>query len=259
MKKSDMISLNGTDLEFCNLGLFDSETDWIHPTVTVDTTEWIYVTDGAVSIREGETGYLLRAGNLLQLSPCVEHGGTAVSHGHTSFFWLHFRSGGVPLTPTEKVLTPDRARTERFFKELMHLQNANRVAAELCFARFLVEFGDRREPQNRVAHEIAEFIRINSARALTVDDVACRFGYSPDHLSRLLKREFGTDTKSLIVQKRLETLESLLVNTDLPLCEIAARSGFEDENRFLKFFKYHEHATPTEFRNRFFYVHMNSK
>lgn len=254
-----MISLNGSELEFGNLGLFDSEIDWIHPTVTVDTTEWIYVTDGTVSLREGQTGYVLRAGDLLQLSPCVEHGGTAVSHGHTAFYWLHFRTRGRALTPAKKLLKPDRARTERFFKELMHLQKANRISAELCFARFLVEFGERSETQNRVAHEIAEFIRINSCRALTVDAVACRFGYSPDHLSRLLKREFGTDAKTMIVEKRLEGMESLLINTDLPLCEIAARSGFDDENRFLKFFKYHEHTTPTEFRNRFFYVHMNSK
>ena len=41
--------------------------------------------------------------------------------------------------------------------------------------------------------------------------------------------------------------------------EIALQCGFDDENKFVKFFKYHEGITPTQFRNRFFHVHMNSK
>ena len=75
----------------------------------------------------------------------------------------------------------------------------------------------------------------------------------------MYKREYGYDIKSGIIKQRLAYIESLLINTDYSVKEIAAMCGFDDENNFVKFFKYHEHTTPTLFRNKFFYVHMNNR
>lgn len=141
----------------------------------------------------------------------------------------------------------------------MHLQETNHTLAELALAKFLLELNTQEQFGSRRAYEIMEFIRINAHRALTVTDVANRFGYSPDHLSKILKREFGYDTKTAIVKKRLDHIESLLINTDYSIKEIAEQTNFDDENKFVKFFKYHEELTPTQFRNRYFHVHMNSK
>ena len=50
-----------------------------------------------------------------------------------------------------------------------------------------------------------------------------------------------------------------MANTDDTLKSLAGQCGFEDENAFVKFFRYHAGLTPTEYRNRFFRVHRNEK
>lgn len=252
-----MITLNGIPFEYANGGLFDSESPWIHPTVTVDTYELILVVSGKVSLREGDREYVLSKGDLLLLEKGAEHGGTAVSDGHTAFYWLHFYADNVEALGFPKQAKPEFYHAERVMKEILHLQTRSKLLCELTLAKFLTELTEPQERKNKFAYEVAEYIRVHARRALTVQSVAERFGYTPDHLARLLKKEFGADTKTLIVRKRLEYLESLLINTDYSVKEIAEQAGFESENAFVKFFKYHEKTTPTLYRHRFFHLHMN--
>ncbi|MBQ9760806.1 MAG: helix-turn-helix transcriptional regulator [Clostridia bacterium] len=253
-----MLKINGTNFSFSNIGLFESDGDWIHPTVTVDSYEIICVVSGEVALREEEMTYRLRAGEMILLDREREHGGVARSTGYTSFYWLHFYTDHIESFRLGKQFSAP-AHAKRFFAELMHLQEHDRTVAELALARFLLEMGIQERSGNRTAHEVLEYIRINAHRPLTVGDVARRFGYSADHVSRILKREFGYDTKTAIVKKRLEHIESLLINTEHTVKELALQCGFEEENKFVKFFKYHEGISPSQFRNRYFYVHMNSK
>lgn len=254
-----MITINDVTLEYSNMGLFDSETPWLHPTVTVSTYELILVTAGEVHIREGNETYHLKKGDLLRLDKNVEHGGSQLSTGYTAFYWLHFSCNDIEKSGTPKLVATDLPLVERTMKEIMHLQNRSKTLAELTLAKFLLSFSDLPEQKNKFAYEIAEFIRIHRDKPLSVQTVAQRFGYTPDHLARLLKKEFGKDTQSLILQRRLEYLESLLVNTDYSIKEIAETTGFDNANCFVKFFKYHTNTTPTAFRHRYFRTHMNKE
>ncbi len=253
-----MLSINGTNFEFSNMGLFASDGEWIHPTVTVPTYELIYAVSGVIHLREENRQYTLHRGEMLLLDANREHGGTAVSREPTSFYWLHFHTDHIKLFPLSKQFTPPEG-IRRSLAELMHLQDTDHTLAEITLAKLLLELSAPHELGSRRAHEITEFIRIHANRPITVGEVARRFGYSADHLSRLLKQEFGYDTKTAIVKKRLDHIESMLVNTDHSIKEIAYACGFEDENKFVKFFRYHEGTTPTEFRRRYFRVHMNDK
>ncbi len=254
-----MVCFNGVELTYSHMGLFDSDRPWIHPTVTVNTYEIIYVTEGNVHIREGDTVYHLKKGDMLLLEPNVEHGGTEISPDRTSFYWLHYHCSDPTAFDFSKHFVPDEVSALRTFGELMHLQQAAPTVAELTLARFLLECDRKTEYGNKRVAEIAAYIRANSRYALSVVDVAQRFGYSADHLSRMFKKEFGYDAKAAITKNRLEYVESKLLNSEFSIKEIAAECGFEDENAFVKFFKYHTKTTPTMFRNKYFHIHMNSK
>ncbi|MDD7700214.1 MAG: helix-turn-helix domain-containing protein [Eubacteriales bacterium] len=60
------------------------------------------------------------------------------------------------------------------------------------------------------------------------------------------------------MRARLSCIQGLLLNTDYSLKAISGMCGFEDENAFVKFFKYHEGLTPTKYRNRYFRTHRNN-
>lgn len=254
-----MISFeNQLILEFVNIGLFDTRTEWIHPTITCDTVELIYVLAGKVNLFEGEKTVCAKAGELLRLDPHLLHGGTQKREGHTSFYWLHFRTNDVSAWEIPKLGQAPRD-TEKAMREMMHLWQTDRHLTELTLATFLLESKHANEYKSRLAYEIREYLRLHAALPLRVSDVAAHFGYSADHLSRVYRKEFGQDLKEGITRHRLALSQSLLVNTDYSIKEIALMSGFEDENAFVKFFKYHEKLTPTMYRNRFFHIHMNNK
>ena len=245
-------------LHFANIGLFDTDAEWIHPTVTVDSYELIYVLAGEVRIREGERYFCVREGEWLLLEPHVEHGGYEKNTGRTSFYWLHFYTSDVAAWEIAKHAAAPH-NTERALREIMHLWQSDRTLTELTLAKFLLESRTRADCRSKLAYEVREYLRVHACEDLRVGTVAKHFGYSADHLSRVYRREFGQDLKEGIVRQRLAKIESLLINTDYSIKEIADVGGFEDENAFVKFFKYHEKTTPSAYRNRFFGIHMNIK
>lgn len=254
-----MITINEKqNLKFVAIGLFDTDSEWIHPVVTVETYELIFVLAGKVRIYEGERQYTVCPGEMLLLAPWVEHGGFEANVGRTAFYWLHFHTDDISAWGIEKQAKMPSS-TEKSLREIMHLWQTHRELTEVTLAKFLLENTLPREYKNKLAYEVNEYIRIHARENLRVEMLARQFGYSGDHLSRIYKQEFGHDLKEGIVRRRLTHIESLLINTDYSVKEIAHMSGFEDENIFVKFFKYHEKMTPREYRNRCFHIHMNNQ
>lgn len=259
MKIFDMITINGVNINFSNMGLFDGEAGWIHPMVSIKTFELIFVISGTIFLREENEKYALKKGDVILLDKNKEHGGTEASKSHTSFYWLHFYCDNISAMNLKKTFSVDTILIERVMRELMHLQNESPVLCELAFVKFLLEATKNQENKNKYACEIAEYIRANRRLPLTTKSLASRFGYTPDHISRLLKKEFGMDAKTMIIKRRIEYIEALLINTDYSVREIAEQASFDNENAFVKFFKYHTGTTPSLFRHRFFNMHINSK
>ena len=54
-------------------------------------------------------------------------------------------------------------------------------------------------------------------------------------------------------------IKRLLLETEHTLAEVADMSGFTDYKLFLKFFRYHEGMTPTEFRKVYYSQHTNNR
>lgn len=111
---------------------------------------------------------------------------------------------------------------------------------------------------SRIAEKAAAWIEANKNTPLTESAVAAYFGYNPDYLNRLFKASFSKTVKQYICDKRLEYIKELMLCCELPLKEIAIKSGFSDYKYFLKFFKYHEKITPTEFYGQYAKMHINS-
>ena len=247
---------NALSVSYRNMGLFDTDEPWIHPTVCNPTCQLLYVLAGTVDLFEGETRYTLRPGEMLVLDPNVTHGGASESRGHVSFYWLHFETNDLSLwnLPKRADVPPE---TETVFRELMHLSYSSPRAAELTLAKFLTDLGAETERRSPLAFELQEFIRVHARKPLRVGQLSKRFGYSPDRLSRIYRAEFGCSLKEGVCRARLGCVENYLLNTDFSIGEIAAATGFEDANALTKFFSYHEKMSPLAYRRKFYHIHMN--
>ncbi len=91
---------------------------------------------------------------------------------------------------------------------------------------------------NKVIEQAVSYIRENFASDITLSYLAKRFSVSPEHFSRLFKKETGLGFSKYLNSLRLQYAEQLLRTSDNSnITQIAECCGFEDSNYFSKKFK----------------------
>ena len=258
-----MLSFDNNYIKFNGMGLFSTNSNWIHPSITEVTYEIIYVVSGTVYLEENGVSYELKTGDMIILKPDVNHKGYKDSTGKTSFYWVHFFAKDLESLTNGKWLFSG-VNQDYIFKEMLHFsrkENSSPVMPELLLTQFLINnVQDTSDEKSRkLVKDIFEWTRINASPSLKATDIAKNFCYSVDHLSRLIKKEYGKNLKQLITDLIVEKAKSLLLNTNWSVKEIGASLEFGDFNKFLKFFKYHTGKAPSEYRNSYSITHMNKK
>jgi YesN/AraC family two-component response regulator len=112
---------------------------------------------------------------------------------------------------------------------------------------------------NPIVEKAAAWIEANCCAGITETQVADYCQYNVDYLNRLFKSVYSKTIKQYVNEKRMEHIKELMLCDNVPLKVVAARAGFSEYKYFLKFFKYHENITPTEFYKQYAYVHINSR
>ena len=82
------------------------------------------------------------------------------------------------------------------------------------------------------------YIRENFASDITLSSLAKRFSVSPEHFSRMFKKETGLGFSKYLNSLRLQHAEQLLKSESRQsITDVAQICGFEDSNYFSKKFK----------------------
>jgi AraC family transcriptional regulator len=81
-------------------------------------------------------------------------------------------------------------------------------------------------------------------------DLAAAAAVHPVHLIRSFKRFYGVTPAAFLRERRLEVAASLLRGTDLPIVEIALRTGFADQSHFTRSFTRRFAISPAADRRR---------
>ena len=258
-----MLTFDNNSIKFNGMGLFNTDSLWIHPTACETTYEIIYVIAGTIYIEENGIYYELKKGDFLILKPNITHKGYKKSSGKTSFYWVHFFTDDI-LALTNNRFYLSGIKQDYLFKEMLHhsyKEKSSQIMTELLLAQILISnSSDQNEEKSRkLTKDIFEWTRINATPRLKTTEIAKHFDYSEDHLTRLMKNYYGKSLKQLLAYFILEKSKGMLVNSNFSIKEIAAVLDFEDTNSFLKFFKYHIGQTPSEYRNQYTNTHMNKK
>lgn len=85
--------------------------------------------------------------------------------------------------------------------------------------------------------DIKKYIAKNLCNKISLADIAEAVHLEPHYCCSLFSRYIGMSIFEFVRQRRIETAESLLITTDIPLSEIAESCGFEDYNYFSRIFK----------------------
>ena len=103
--------------------------------------------------------------------------------------------------------------------------------------------------QAGIVDKVVGYISGNYA-ATDLNETAERFGYSPDHLSRLLRRATGRSFIRLKQEAAMRRGAYLLSATDLSVREVAELTGIHNPGYFYKLFSREYGCSPNVFRQR---------
>jgi AraC-like DNA-binding protein len=97
-------------------------------------------------------------------------------------------------------------------------------------------------------NRVVAFIMEHLAETLRVGDLAAAVHMSECHFARAFKQAAGQSPHVYITARRVARAKELLRNTDLPLVEVAACTGFQSQAHFTGVFRKYSGATPRVYR-----------
>lgn len=95
---------------------------------------------------------------------------------------------------------------------------------------------------------IYKYIIDNAYQKLTVEMVAQMFHYSPSYIEKILRKNYNTSFRQLIIDTKMKKAVWMLQNTSLSCAEIASQLGFYSGQHFTQMFKNKYNKKPTDFR-----------
>lgn len=94
---------------------------------------------------------------------------------------------------------------------------------------------------------LTAFIEDNIDRSIGLAELAAIVNVSRFHFARLFKRSTGSTAISFVEGCRIRRAQTLIVDTDHPIAEIALMTGFADQSHFTRRFHRHVGCTPAAF------------
>jgi len=146
-------------------------------------------------------------------------------------FFVGVQTTGIYCRPVCRARTPGRDRCH-FFRTAAQAEEAG---FRSCF-RCRPELAPGAAPVDAVSRVVAAAMRRIDEGALShegnLDDLAGELGVSSRHLRRAMQAELGVSPLALAESRRLALARQLIVDTALPLTEVAFASGYRSVRRF---------------------------
>jgi len=89
-----------------------------------------------------------------------------------------------------------------------------------------------------------------SSKKITLKEISAAMSFTPKHLSRLFKKEFGQNASQIINIIKLERAKELLKNKEKDIKEIAFELGYYHPTNFARFIRGLTGKSPSELRKK---------
>lgn len=95
---------------------------------------------------------------------------------------------------------------------------------------------------------VRNYLHQNYRKRISNKDLAALVGYHEYHLNRLFQNHFGLNLHQYLLKTRLSQAHELMLNTDLPLQDIAEQTGFSSYPHFSARFRQEYGCSPSQYR-----------
>ncbi len=172
-----------------------------------------------------------------------------------------FRELDIPIGVPVKLQNPEelssliRTMTYEFYTENLYHADLVELYMKTLFFKLsrLIHSTVRSLPESGQSRyegmiQLRETIYQDVQHIGSVADMAKSLSMSQSAFQHTYRKIFGTNVTADVTQARIRTAQTLLATTNLPLRQIAERSGYSSEFHLMRHFKNHTGMTPTEYR-----------
>lgn len=106
------------------------------------------------------------------------------------------------------------------------------------------DYGD-----NKYVNLAIDYINEMYRQNISVVDIAEKVGITRSHLNYSFQKELNVSIQKFLIDFRMHKAANFLINTTLPVKEIAAQVGYQDQLVFSKAFKKRFGMSPTNYRS----------
>ena len=100
-----------------------------------------------------------------------------------------------------------------------------------------------------IIRSLTDWIEQNLDKALSIDEVAAKAGYSKWHLQRMFRAVTKQTLGEYIRERRLTLAAEALRKTQRPVFDIAMQYGYDSQQTFSRVFRRQFDQTPTAYRH----------
>lgn len=236
-----------------------------------DRTEIVFIREGQGTHIIGGHEYQTHKGDVLIYNRGILHDETSPAEGGISVYCCGFRGLKLRGLPVNYLVSeqgcPVLASGEQYvaFEGLMQLlydQVGQEGAAETChhllqaLVQMVGQLLERPEPRldmpgYDLGQEVRRYIDERYAEDLDLQAIARRFKVSHFHLAHRFKATVGCSPIYYLIRRRVGEAQSLLINTDLSVADVAGRVGYRHPSYFNTAFKRVVGVTPGVYRRRY--------
>lgn len=118
-------------------------------------------------------------------------------------------------------------------------------------AILLAELNRFRKNSQQILAMAIDYIKENVCREVTLREISKQIGISQQHMCRIFREHLNVHFTEYVTRVRLNIAMEMILNTDLPMAEIAERCGFKSASYFSTVFGKYEHMTPNNYRKQY--------
>jgi AraC-like DNA-binding protein len=177
-----------------------------------------------------------------------------------SFDSMKLRAIELAVVLSREAISPDKPEdntlldtSSRYIKRIQDSRNPDELSdilhliVDRMAGRIFSFQGIRHASALRKAER---FIWENYTRKISLKEIATASGLSAPYFSSIFKEEMGENLSSYLNRLRVERAAAMLIETDIPLGEVARACGFEDQSWFSKIFKSYAGKSPGKYREQ---------
>ena len=162
----------------------------------------------------------------------------------TTMVFIETIRAGVPAESALRMLNRSHSRIE----SLKDFTNAGQLIEEI-----LTDFCSRINSEKsknllRYVNFCIDYVSSHIYEKITLDEIASKLGLHPSYLSALFTHEYGQNFSVYYAASKVEEAKKLILYSQMPFSEIAAKLTFTDQSHFSKCFKKYTGMTPKQYR-----------